>query len=68
MKPAFCRVEYLAPGGWRVGHSGINLMDPEAYAKKLARPGRVIVVDTGQVFATPCTHCGADHVDGMCLV
>lgn len=49
--PTFCRVEYWNAGAaeWRVGHAGINLMDPGKYVRKLAERetiARVVEIDT----------------------
>ena len=68
-KPYFCRVEYWTPTGWSLGHAGINLVDPARYAVRLTRPGRVTVLDTGEVFFPECGVCAATtHPEGMCLI
>lgn len=76
--PTFCRLEYLGPDGWTVGHEGVNLLYPERYPERLAsngKVGRVIIVDTGEVINSPlapppCGLCGDVHSgpEGMCLV
>lgn len=52
--PTFTQIEYPDHDGeWRVGHAGINLLDPEAYVDKLAARGqsvRATAVDTGEVW------------------
>lgn len=53
--PTFCRVEYWSDvkQDWYKGHGGINLMNPELYAKKLGQNGhlaRIVVVETGEMF------------------
>lgn len=52
--PTFCRIEYwnAMTCDWEVGHAGINLMDPAAYVKKLAKRGvlaRAVDKETGGV-------------------
>lgn len=47
-----CRLEYLTPNGWWVGHSCINLVNPARYVERLAargKFGRVILLDTGEI-------------------
>lgn len=53
-QPTFVRIEYWndLTASWETGHAGINLMNPEAYVRKLAKKGtiaRAIDVDTGDV-------------------
>lgn len=56
--PTLVRLEYLTPGGWVVGHAGVNLLHPERYVERLAERkkfGRAIELDdmlqpTGQVW------------------
>lgn len=38
--PVLCRLEYLTPDGWKVGHAGINLLHPERYVERLAERGK----------------------------
>lgn len=76
--PTFCRLEYLTPNGWEVGHHGINLLYPARYVERLidkGKVGRVIIVDTGEVITAPsappaCSICGDQHTgrDGSCLL
>lgn len=33
--PTLCRIEYLTPDGWKVGHAGMNLLHPEGYVARL---------------------------------
>jgi hypothetical protein len=51
--PTFCRVEYWSPiaADWWVGHSGLNLMDPQKYIDGVnkKRLARAVVVDTGEI-------------------
>lgn len=47
------RLEYLTRDGWQVGHAGVELLDPEAYVKRLrtrGKFGRATVLDTGQIY------------------
>lgn len=76
--PTFCRLEYLGPEGWNVGHKGLNLLYPEKYPQRLAangKVGRVIIVDTGEIIDSPlapppCDMCGEEHsgLSGSCLI
>jgi hypothetical protein len=71
--PEFCRIEYLTPNGWTVGHAGLNLMNPQRYVKMLAKRGtvgRAVVVDTDQIFyGATCSVCSSgEHTEGMCLI
>jgi hypothetical protein len=38
--PTLCRLEYLTPNGWTVGHHGVNLLHPERYVERLAERGK----------------------------
>jgi hypothetical protein len=57
--PTLCRLEYLTPSGWVVGHAGMNLLDPGRYVERLAthnKFGRATELDeslqpTGKVWA-----------------
>lgn len=62
MTTTLTRLEYLTPEGWVVGHHGINLLNPERYALRLAdhgKFGRATVLDpdtlkaTKEVYITP---------------
>lgn len=51
--PTFVRLEYWDKGlvDWKVGHGGMNLMNPTTYVQKLAKRGiiaRAVDVDTGE--------------------
>lgn len=51
--PTLVRMEYWneTERCWRVGHSGINLMDPQKYVDKMMERkviGRAVVFDTGE--------------------
>ena len=35
-----CRLEYLTPEGWAVGHHGVGLLDPGAYVVRLRKNGK----------------------------
>jgi hypothetical protein len=37
----FGRLDYLTPAGWGVGHSGLNLIDPQRYVDKLHKDRQV---------------------------
>lgn len=76
-RPYFCRVEYWNGAAWMRGHAGINLLDPERYAARLAGRGtvaRVTVVDTGDTFGAEggwCGFCDENHpgpFEGKCLL
>lgn len=60
--------------GWWIGHHGVDLKDPEAYAEGLRKNGhvaRVVDKETGEIFGQPaCGMCGEPHegVDGSCLI
>jgi hypothetical protein len=57
---ALCSVEYpVGDGTWWMGHKGVDLRDPEAYAAKTG--ARVTPVE-------PCSICGDEHPDGTCLL
>lgn len=55
------RLEYLTPDGWHVGHAAVNLLDPEAYVKRLSargKFGRATILDDrlqprGKVYTSP---------------
>lgn len=76
--PTFCKLEYLTPDGWVVGHSGINLIHPRRYVERLAKNGkigRIIVPDTGEIIqmveTSICPVCDQEHAapfDGSCLL
>jgi len=59
--PTLCRIEYLTPDGWKVGHAGMNLLHPERYVERLPdrnKFGRATELDdslqpTGKVWAPP---------------
>lgn len=34
-KPYFCRLEYYTPEGWKTGHAGIALLNPQRYVERL---------------------------------
>lgn len=57
--PTFVRLDYLNAdtGEWVIGHSNINLMDPQRYIDKINAEGKMIAraVDktTGHIFSTP---------------
>lgn len=55
--PTLVRIEYWNPltQQWEVGHSGINLMNPEVYIQKLSKQGtvaRAVDIDTGDIVYT----------------
>jgi hypothetical protein len=58
--PTTCRLEYLTPRGWTVGHAGLALLDPQAYVDRLqakAKFGRAVELSddlqpTGKVWET----------------
>lgn len=55
--PTFVRIEYWNPlkASWGVGHSGLRLMNPAAYMKKLSVRGaiaRAVDPDTDEVIYT----------------
>lgn len=54
-----CTVEYPTRDGWWMGHKGVELKDPETYARKTG--ARVTPID-------PCDFCGKNHVTGACLL
>lgn len=74
----FCKLEFLGPDGWEVGHHGVNLIHPERYPERLAangKVGRVIIVDTGEIISgplepDPCSVCGNQHtgIEGSCIL
>lgn len=76
----FCRLEYLTPDGWVIGHAGVNLLHPERYVERLTargKFGRCTIIDTGQVFESPnlpdpssiCRYCQSiEHQSGECLL
>jgi len=46
--PTLCRLEYLTPAGWVVGHADVNLLDPQRYVERLATkgvPARVVELE-----------------------
>jgi len=59
--PTLCRLEYLTPHGWAVGHAAVNLLHPQRYVERLwarGKAGRATELDdrlqpTGQVWAAP---------------
>lgn len=56
--PTLCRIEYWYPGAsdWKVGHSGVNLLNPAKYVKKLGENGhiaRLIETETGNILYGP---------------
>lgn len=59
--PTLCRLEYLTPTGWVVGHAGVSLLDPARYVERLterAKFGRAIELGddlkpTGVVWEPP---------------
>jgi hypothetical protein len=66
-------IQYLGPHGWWVGHGGIDLRDPVAYARGVnkARAARIIDKETGEILGLPgCSICGEAHTgpDGGCLL
>lgn len=38
--PSLCRLEYLTPEGWVVGHAGVSLLNPAKYVERLAERGK----------------------------
>jgi len=72
-----CLVLYVSEDGrCAIGHHGIELKDPEKYARRLNDNGhraQVVNLDTGEIFGVEalCPHCDSAHdlpYDGGCLL
>jgi len=61
-------VLYKRPDGtWWIGHHGVELRDPESYARRLEARGVSVQV----LPAEPCRWCDEEHpppYDGGCLI